>query len=75
VTCERGEALGLRAGDVDEQVARRGHVRNVEDLVGEARQRTLGERDQLDGHVDADDRDGGVDAVLDGAEVALDVGA
>ena len=67
------QPLGLRAGDVDEQLTRRNHVRDVEDLVGEPRQRALGEGDQLDRQVDADDRDGSVDRVLDDVQVPLDV--
>ena len=72
---ELGEPVALGARDVDEELARGRDVRDVEDLVGEAGQRALGQRDQLDGHVDADDRDRGVDRVLDDVEVALDVTA
>ena len=43
---ERGEPLGLLAGDVDEQVAGGGDVGDVERLVGETRERTLGKGDR-----------------------------
>ena len=72
---ELGQPLALGARDVDEELARRRDVRDVEDLVREARERALRERDQLHRHVDADDRDRGVDGVLDDVEVALDVPA
>jgi hypothetical protein len=48
-------------------------VGDVEGLVREPGQRSLGERDQPHGHVDPDDRHGGVDPVLDDGEVAPDV--
>ena len=72
---ELGQPLALLARDVDEELARRGDVRDVEDLVREPGQRALGERDQLHRHVDADDRDRGVDGVLDDVQIALDVTA
>jgi hypothetical protein len=70
---QRREPLRLRTRNVDEEIARRDHVRDVEDLVREAGQRAFCERDQLHGHVDPDDRDGRMDAVLDDPEVPLDV--
>ncbi len=70
---EAREPLALFSGHVDEQVVRRDDVRNVERLVGEAGERALGQRDELDGHVDVDDRHRRVDSVLDGVEVPADV--
>jgi hypothetical protein len=72
---ERGEPVGFRAGDVDEQIARRGDVRDIEDLVGEPGQGSLGECNQSHGHVDAHDRHRRVDPVLHDLQVALDVPA
>ena len=70
---QSGEPLALGAGDVDEEVVRGDDVRDVESLVGEPGQRPLGEGDELDRHVDADHRHGGVDPVLDRVEVRADV--
>ena len=73
VARQLSQTFRLRSRDVDEQLVCRGHVRNVEDLVRETGQRSLGEGDQLHRHVDADDRDGGVDGVLDDSQVPVDV--
>ena len=70
---QAGQPLGLRTGDVDEQLARGERVRQIEGLVGEAGEGALGEGDQLHRHVDVDHRHGGVNVVLDDVEVDLDV--
>jgi hypothetical protein len=50
--------------------SRCGDMRDIEDLVGEPGQGSLGECDQPHGHVDADDRHSRVDPVLDDPQVA-----
>jgi hypothetical protein len=50
-------------------------VRDIEDLIGEAGQCALGQGNQPHRHVDADDRDGCVDPVLNDPQVPLDVTA
>ena len=70
---ELAQHLGLRTGDFDVEVPGRRHVRDVEHLVGEAGQRTLGQAHQLHGQVDVHRGDAGVDAVDDRIQVAGDV--
>jgi len=70
---QSGQPVGLRPWNVDEELACRGYVGDVEDLVGEPSQRALSQRDQPHRHVDADDRYGGMNAVLDYLQVAVDV--
>jgi hypothetical protein len=67
------ECLGLFAGQVDEDVARRGDMRHVEDLVGETGQRAFGQRHNADRRVDGADRDGGMDGFLDRLKIVPDV--
>ena len=67
------QVFGLLTGDIDEQIARRHHVWQVEDLVGESGERTFGEGDDLHGHVDVDHRNRRVDHLLDVFEVVPDL--
>ncbi len=67
------ELLGLLARDVDEQLARGRHVRDVEVSSVKPVSAPSASAIDLDRHVDADDADRGVDAVLDRGQVAADV--